>query len=168
MAAVNMSSIGEPGNRHGSATTGERSRGKIGVGISAVGKLVASIYTGEHYDSGVATIVPVKSEHLPAVWTFCSSPEFRLAVRQIDKKVAVTNMTLVKVPFDLNFWQHEANQKYPDGLPTPYSADPTQWLFNGHPGGSTQPLHVAVARLLGYRWPRQTGSSFNGLPSSQA
>jgi hypothetical protein len=144
---------------------GNEAVGKIGVGISAVGKLVASIYTGEHYDSGVATIVPVKSEHLPAVWTFCSSPEFRLAVRQIDKKVAVTNMTLVKVPFDLNFWQHEANQKYPDGLPTPYSADPTQWLFNGHPGGSTQPLHVAVARLLGYQWPRQTGSSFNGCPA---
>ena len=54
--------------------------------------------------------------------------------------------------------------KYPDGLPKPHSDDPTQWLFNGHPAGSTQPLHVAVARLLGYRWPRQTGSSFPDCP----
>ena len=28
-----------------------------------------------------------------------------------------------------------------------------------------QPLHVAVARLLGYQWPRQTGSSFPDCPA---
>ena len=27
------------------------------------------------------------------------------------------------------------------------------------------PLQVAVARLLGYRWPRQTGSSFMDCPA---
>ena len=47
----------------------------------------------------------------------------------------------------------------------PHSDDPTQWLFSGHPAHSTQPLHVAVARLLGYRWPRQTGSSFPDCPA---
>ena len=40
-------------------------------------------------------------------------------------------------------------------LPEPYSNDPTQWLFAGHPVGATEPLQVAVARLLGYRWPQQ-------------
>jgi hypothetical protein len=58
-----------------------------------------------------------------------------------------------------------AAEKYPDGLPKPFSSDPTQWLFNGHPKGSDQPLHVAVTRLLGYRWPRQTGSSFPDCPA---
>ena len=58
-----------------------------------------------------------------------------------------------------------AAEKYPHGLPKAYSSDPTQWLFNGHPKGSDQPLHVAVARLLGYRWPRQTGSSFPDCPA---
>jgi hypothetical protein len=144
---------------------GNEAVGKRGVGVSAVGQLVASIYTGEHYDSGVATIVPIKSEHLPAVWAFCSSPEFKRAVRQIDKKVAVTNMTLVKVPFDLTFWQREANERFPSGLPRPQSSDPTQWLFDGSPKGSEHPLQVAVARLLGYRWPRQTGSSFSDCSS---
>jgi hypothetical protein len=38
-------------------------------------------------------------------------------------------------------------------------------LFNGHPNGADQPLHVAVARLLGYQWPRQTGSSFPDCPA---
>ena len=45
--------------------------------------------------------------------------------------------------------------RYPDGLPEPSSDDPTQWLFEGRPEMSTAPLHVAVGRLLGYRWPGQ-------------
>jgi hypothetical protein len=67
----------------------------------------------------------------------------------------VTNATLVKVPFDLERWQRVAAEQYPDGLPAPHSDDPTQWLFKGHPRGSAAPLQVAVARLLGYRWPEQ-------------
>jgi hypothetical protein len=38
-------------------------------------------------------------------------------------------------------------------------------LFNGQPKGSDQPLQVAVARLVGYQWPRQTGSSFPDCPA---
>ena len=37
----------------------------------------------------------------------------------------------------------------------PYSDDPTQWIFHGHPRKSIDPLQVAVARLLGYRWPAE-------------
>ena len=50
--------------------------------------------------------------------------------------------------------------EYPNGLPTPLSDDPTPWIFSGHPRASTNALQIAVARLLGYCWPRQTGSSF--------
>ena len=72
---------------------------------------------------------------------------------------------MVHISFDLAHWQKVAAEKYPDGLPKPFSSDPTQWLFNGHPAGADQPLHVAVARLLGYQWPRQTGSSFPDCPA---
>jgi hypothetical protein len=65
----------------------------------------------------------------------------------------------------LTHWQEVAAEKYPHGLPKPSSSDLSQWLFNGHPRGSDQPLHVAVTRLLGYRWPRQTGSSFYDSPA---
>lgn len=44
-------------------------------------------------------------------------------------------------------------------LPKPYSDDPTQWLFTGDPMGSLHPLQVAVARLLGYRWPENHSDS---------
>ncbi|OYD53678.1 hypothetical protein CGK74_12085 [Thauera propionica] len=62
----------------------------------------------------------------------------------------------MKVPFDLAHWQQVAAERYPNGLPKPYSDDPTQWLFHGHPQPATDPLQVAVARLLGYRWPAET------------
>lgn len=86
-------------------------------------------------------------------------------VRLIDPRVNAMTGSLTKIPFDLAHWQKVASEKYPNGLPKPHSDDPTQWLFNGHPKGSDQPLHVAVARLLGYQWPRQTGSSFPDCPA---
>ena len=56
-----------------------------------------------------------------------------------------------------------AAEEYPNGLPEPHSDDPTQWLFKGHPKGSTDPLQVAVARLLGYRWPDQEPDDLDAL-----
>jgi hypothetical protein len=70
----------------------------------------------------------------------------------------VTNATFVKIPFDIALWQETAEQT--GQLPEPHSDDPTQWLFNGRPAGSDAPLQVAVARLLGYRWPQQ---EYDGL-----
>ena len=67
----------------------------------------------------------------------------------------MTNATFLKVPFNLEYWQEIASEEYPNGLPEPYSEDPTQWIFHGHPAVSTNPLQVAVARLLGYRWPAE-------------
>ena len=46
-------------------------------------------------------------------------------VRRLDQKLMVTNATLLKVPFDLPYWQEAAAQKYPNGLPEPESDDPT-------------------------------------------
>jgi hypothetical protein len=55
-------------------------------------------------------------------------------------------------------WSKLAGERFPDGLPEPWSDDPTQWLFEGRPEVSTAPLQVAVARLVGYRWPEQAES----------
>ena len=75
----------------------------------------------------------------------------------------VTNATLVKVPFDLERWQSFAEELWPGGLPEPYSDDPTQWLFQGNPLESTDPLQVALARLLGYQWPQQDADQLSHL-----
>jgi hypothetical protein len=144
---------------------GQGAWGKPGVAISQMASLPATLYLGDSFDSNVAPIIPRDVTQLPALWAFCSSKGFVEQIRQLDQKVAVANGTFAQVPFDLAHWQKVAAEKYPHGLPKPFSSDPTQWLFNGHPAGSDQPLHVAVARLLGYQWPRQTGSSFPDCPA---
>ena len=138
---------------------------RLGVAVNLMSNLAATLYTGDMFDMACSPIVPRDPIVLPAIWAFCSSPEFNKAVRQIDQKVMVTSGTIVKVPFDLEYWQKVAAKKYPIGLPKPYSSDPTQWLINGHPKDSDNPLQVAVARLCGYEWPRQTGSDFPDCPS---
>lgn len=152
---------------------GREAWGKVGVAIRQTRTLPATLYLGDLYDQSSAVIVPFNAEHLTAVWAFCSSLEFHDEVRKIDKKKNVTNATLVKIPFDLKRWIQVAKEKYPKGLPKPYSDDPSQWIFHGHPCGSVvwdeeqkctvhslnriddNVLQIAVARLLGYRWPAE-------------
>src|ERR1019366_2915923 len=124
------------------------------------GKLAVSIYLGDLFDNNVTVIIPKNETHLSAIWAFCESPRFHDAVRRINQALKITDQSMIEVSFDLAHWQEVAGEKYANGLPQPGTNDPTQWLFDGHPKGSDQPLHVAIGRLLGYRWPRQTGSSF--------
>ena len=135
---------------------GQSAWGSKGISVRQMRVLPATLNFGSPWDMNSATLVPHDAKHLPAIWCFCSSPEYNEAVRQIDQALKVTNATLVKVPFDLAHWQQVAAERYPNGLPKPYSDDPTQWLFHGHPQPATDPLQVAVARLLGYRWPAET------------
>jgi hypothetical protein len=135
---------------------GVNSWGRRGIAVSLMGELPVSLYAGTKFDNNTGTIIPRHPGDLAAVWCFCSDAEFNRAVRRIDQTLKVTNATLGKVPFDLRHWQKVAEERYPTGLPKPYSDDPTQWLFHGHPQPATDPLQVAVARLVGYRWPAET------------
>ncbi|MDD4803481.1 MAG: N-6 DNA methylase, partial [Syntrophomonas sp.] len=140
---------------HDSDQRGNKAWGKKGIGISQMRSLPVSIYTGETFDSNIAVIYPINQEYVLPIWLYCQSPDYHEAVRKIDQKLNVTNATLVKVPFDLEYWQSVADEKYQTGLPQPYSDKPTQWIFYGHPAKSEAPLQVAVARLLGYQWPAE-------------
>jgi hypothetical protein len=139
--------------------------GKCGVAVSAMREIAATLYTGELHYSMATPLIPNDARDLAALWVFCRSPEYNKRIREIEQKVAVTTGTFLKVPFGLPHWTSVADRELRDGLPKPHSDDPSQWLFNGHPAGSEQPLQVAVARLLGYRWPRQTGSDFPDCPA---
>jgi hypothetical protein len=98
---------------------------------------------------------------------------FSEELRKINQKLSVDNGYVGKIPFDVDHWTKNAGEQYPNGLPQPYTNDPTQWIFHGHPCGSViwdeeskwttkgelrvddTVLQVAVARLLGYRWPAE-------------
>ncbi|KRS10903.1 Eco57I restriction-modification methylase domain-containing protein [Roseovarius indicus] len=132
---------------------------KRGVIIRHMGHLPAGLYFGDLYDQSSAVIVPKDDRDLSAIWAFCSSDEFNNEVREIDKSLKVTNSTLVKVPFDIDQWRAKAKEQ-PE-LPDPYSEDPTQWIFHGHPANSNAgtTLSVALSRLCGFRWPTESDSS---------
>jgi hypothetical protein len=133
-----------------------------GVLVSQVRSLAATIYTGEIFAHGSSPVIPSDEKTLAALWCFLSSDEYAEAVRAIDKKLAVTNGSLLKVEFDQGKWNEMATGRFPEGLPAPASSDPTQWLFDGKVEESDAPLQVATARLVGYKWPRQIGASFLG------
>ena len=148
--------------------------GKWGVAIQNIRSMNVSLYLGGVFAANVSAFVPENQRHLPAIWTYCQTDQFRDAVRRLTPRTLVSPGTYGKVPFDSAYWAQVASELYPNGLPQPYSDDPTQWLFHGHPFGSVvwdgvrkktvsgplrtdhTVLHVAVARLLGYRWPAES------------
>jgi hypothetical protein len=157
----------------GARKDGTGAWGKNGVLISQMGSLPATLYSKCAFDNNTAVFVPDVETDVPAVWCYCASSEYKDDVRRIDQKMSVTSATLAKVSFDIGHWSQVAAEKYPNGLPNPYTNDPTQWIFHGHPCGSVvwdeqqkfteegplrtddTVLQVAVARLLGYRWPAE-------------
>jgi hypothetical protein len=158
---------------HDMHESGNLAWGSKGIAVNQMGALKASRYTGYKFDGNLNVLVLKETTHLPAIWAFCRSTEFHYEIRKIDQKISLTNATLGKIPFDLESWQKVADEQYPNGLPQPYTNDPTQWIFHGHPCGSViwdeeskwtaksdlriddTVLQIALARLLGYQWPAE-------------
>lgn len=137
--------------------------GREGVAVNKMSELAPLLYAGEVFDDNIGAIVPSSRSEIPAIWSFVSSEEYRAEIRNVDRSLKVTAGTLTKVPFDRARWEAVARKQYPQGLPDPYSEDPTQWIFKGTIVPSTDPLQVAVARLLGYRWPDQEKDGLDAL-----
>ena len=149
----------------GTAHKGLRAYGKRGFAVSVTSGQKFTHFLGYRFDNTIAVLLAKKPEHHCAIGAFLSSSEFKSEVRRLDPSLSVTESSFLKVPIDIVHWESLAAERHPAGLPKPSACNPTQWLFDGHPAGSDQLLHVAVARLLGYQWPRQTGSSFPDCPA---
>ena len=144
-----------------------------GVILSKMSNLPYSLYLGGFFDDNTCVIIPNHSDSFSAIYSSMEGNVFQDSVRLINQKVSVTKETLESTPFNLDHWTKVAEVRYPHGLPKPYTDDPTQWLFHGHPCGSVvwdessrratngshrndcSVLHIAIARLLGYRWPAE-------------
>lgn len=152
---------------------GNKAWGKKGVAVAWMSDLPAALYNGCIFDNSVSLILPTDPKDLLAIWCLVSSTDYVKEVRKINQKMQVANSALLNVEFDLEYWRKQANDKYKNGLPQPYTNDPIQWIFHGHPCGSViwdeqtkrtaegelrvddTVLQVAVARLLGYQWPAE-------------
>lgn len=140
------------------AVRGDRAWREAGLIFGQMRDLPAALYTGTKFGNSSPVLICNDPTHLPAVAAFVWSGAFVAAMRVANKKVSVDNGYITKVPFDLAHWQRIAALEYPDGLPEPGSDNPTQWIFHGHPryAASGTELHVALARLAGFRWPAET------------
>lgn len=137
---------------------GKPNWGRLGVSVSMMGNLPANIYTGEIYDSNCCAIVPKEESHLHAIWNFCKDGRLTEEIRGINQNRKVEVGTILSTPFDPKDWVDSEGSEKGFELPAPYSADPTQWLFHGHPANTEDAfaLHVGLARLAGYQWPSES------------
>ncbi|MDM3418891.1 BREX-1 system adenine-specific DNA-methyltransferase PglX [Citrobacter sp. Cb021] len=157
----------------GARITGYKAWNSYGVFVARTGGLKATLSAGNMHAQNGAVLLCNDQEHLKALWCYCSNEMFNKNIRKLDSKIIVASGAFLSAQFDLDYWSRVAEEEYPHGLPNPYTNDPTQWLFHGHPCGSVvwdedkkrtvisdkrtheTVLQVAVARLLGYRWPAE-------------
>jgi hypothetical protein len=144
--------------RLGGWKSGGEAWDKAGCAVSVTRHPYVSLYLGDMFDTTAAAIIPNKIEDLPAIWCFLRDEAYVDLLRDVDQALSVTEHTLLKVPFDIDHWRRIASKHFPNGFPEPYSDDPTQWVFHGHPcyAASGTELQVALARFAGYRWPAET------------
>ncbi|WML91011.1 N-6 DNA methylase [Thiothrix lacustris] len=160
----------------------QKMRGKTGVVFQRMRNLNVSLFGGNIFTDHAAPVVPKDTNILAALFVYATSDKYREEVRKVDSTLKASVGSFIKVPFDLGYWQGVAEEQYPHGLPQPYSDDPTQWIFHGHPCGSViwdetekktahgtlrqddSVLQVAVARLLGYRWPAEQDKDMELAP----
>lgn len=128
---------------------------KSGLLFSMMGNLSVTLYNGGPWDTTCVAVIPRNVDDSLALWCYAESGSWASDLRAINQKLSVETSHFLNVAFDRDYWLKISRDKYPKGLPRPYSDDPTQWIFHGHPAQSDAPLQVAVARLLGYRWPAE-------------
>ena len=146
---------------------------RSGIAIDRVGSLSPALYCGDYFHSLVPVIIPRDEKYITAIAAFALSGELGKTAHHTNQSLSIDNGYFEKFEIDLDHWTIVASERYPNGLPLPYSDDPAQWIFHGHPCGSvvwdetkkrtahsplrtdSSVLQVAVARLLGYRWPAE-------------
>ncbi|MGS2719341.1 Eco57I restriction-modification methylase domain-containing protein [Paraglaciecola aestuariivivens] len=155
---------------------------KQGIGIARVSSLNSCIYSGHFYANTCPVVIPDHKSNHEAIWCYISSAEFKETAKNLNQSLSIDNGYLGKIPFDKSRWEKIAKNRYPNGLPKAYSDDPTQWIFHGHPCSSViwneetkttaigalrlddTVLQVAIARLLGYRWPAELDAAMELAP----
>lgn len=155
------SGSGEMAASDGARVQGLGHLGKRGLLVGRMSRFRVSLYLGGIFDKSCVAAVPRLPTDLRTLWEFGMSGALEQAVRSIDTKLGAATATVLDAAMDVDMWRERAEAAGP--LPGPYSYDPTQWLFKGTISNATEPLQVAVARLLGYRWPDQVPDDLDDL-----
>ncbi|HIF9518512.1 TPA: Eco57I restriction-modification methylase domain-containing protein [Photobacterium damselae] len=156
--------------------------GRRGMAVSQMSDLPYAVYMGGAFDSNMTAVVTDKEDSFIPLINYTLSGEFSQDVRDFDQSMKPTNSSFEKVLFDKSRWVSEGAFKKKCDIPLPFSDDPTQWIFHGHPCASViwdeetkttavgqlrkddSVLQVAVARLLGYQWPAELDADMELAP----
>jgi len=139
---------------------GEGAWGRIGVIVSQMTDMKGSLYCGNIFDNNTKVITCRNPDDTLALWEYVQSGAFLSDIRRLNQKLDVSKEAVEKVPFNPSEWHAKAKLRHPDfTLPAPSSNESDEWTFHGHPQPATDPLQVAVARLLGYRWPAESDAA---------
>ena len=160
----------ENGNGDLAKFDGARIRGhtawnRVGVLVGRIRNLRCDTYESGLFEKSCVAITPFDAKHLSALRAFVETDDFENNVKALDQNLRASGGAFAGIPFDISHWEKVAEQKFADGIPQLPSTDAGQWLFDGHPRSTNAALHVALGRLLGYRWPRGTGSTFGNCPA---
>ena len=134
--------------------------GRSGVAVSRT-HLNATLSGGTVHAQNCVVILPDEPSDLGAIFLYCSSQEYRDAVLALNQKLIKPTGVMDKTPIEIGKWRSLATAMFPNGLSAPGSNSPDQWYFHGLPRTADAPLQVAVARLLGFRWPEQQPDVLN-------
>ncbi|MFQ3664419.1 MAG: hypothetical protein SNJ79_00065 [Sphingomonadaceae bacterium] len=152
-------------SRDGSpAIRGEKAWGNRGMIFGKMRSLPFCGYYGHYFSNSAPVVIPRDERNFPALWAFAASGELERQLRRLNPAVAVENGYLGKIPFNLAEWTTKATSDVSLRPPTFVEKVVTSWGFNGTVVGGSA-LQIAVARLAGYRWPRQSGFGFDECPS---
>ncbi|MET9326724.1 hypothetical protein [Tsukamurella sp. NPDC003166] len=145
----------------GAVIRGARAWGKRGIAVKLYRSLEAAPYLGSFFDQSVAVLIPRKDDAYGELLRFATSPDFAISVRSVDRKVNVTPAALGRATIDI-----EGVKAAELSLTTRGEQDVTQWVFSGSPKETRSSLQVAVARILGYRWPDGDVDNFDDFVDS--
>lgn len=147
--------------------------GKWGCVVNQIGA-ITTIYSGEKFDGSCFAIALDDQENVAPLVAYSLGGNLKADLSKINPTWNLKSpKTLLQLRLDLDSWRDVANRDFPNGIPLPFSDSLDQWIFHGHPCGSViwdedakwtvdgplrtddSVLHIAVARLLGYRWPAE-------------
>jgi len=143
------------GDSIGAWLRGEDAWGKKGIAISRVTTENNQLYYGEPFDDNISILTPKKPEDLKAIYSFLNSEEFINKIKSFNQKLSIDNEYFAAVSINLNKWKEISSLQFPDDLPKIIINFPDEYYFHGHPIKTENPLQVALARVLGYRWPAE-------------
>lgn len=137
----------------GSAQRGRDAWGRNGLVTTKISPFPVGLFWGERFSTSSPVIIPHDPKHLLPIYNFMRSSEFPKIVQTVNSGFGIGNGYFEQLPFVPSDWEGAGDALPPE----PYSDDPTQWLFHGHPSKADigTSLHVALSRLCGYRWPAE-------------